>query len=381
MKHNVGIYSKCANCGACINACPVNAISVMEDGPYYKINIDQDKCNECGLCIRVCPVNSSFEEMQVKKAYGGYHKDEKVVKRSSSGGAFFALAKYILDRGGIVFGAAFADDCHSVVFRSTDEVPIDALMRSKYVESLVGDSFQKVKAEVKKGRKVLFCGTPCQVAGLKRFIGENENLFTCDFACGGLPSHRLYDEYLEELERKYGAAVSEVDFRPKLYGWKMHGILMKFRNKRRYSSIVSLDPFFSSFVLHRTINRDYCYQCDFSDHHSADIILADFWLHKKISDLDNNDQGLSLILVNSDKGSILIDGISECFDLTELDMQKAMYNIKDGHAKSEVIEKHYRFMECVEREGFLKAYRMNYQMSFVQYIKLKIKAVLKTRRK
>lgn len=380
MKHNVGEYTKCANCGACLNACPVNAISVNAKDFFYQIEVDDDKCINCGLCIKVCPVHSELPEMHITNAYGGYHKDKQVVRKSSSGGAFYAIAQGVLDQGGIVFGAAYSEDYHSVVFRNTDEVSIESLLRSKYVESSVGVAFRQIKEELKKGRKVLFCGTPCQVAGLKRYIGSAPNLYTCDFSCGGLPSHRIFDDYLKVQEKLFGANVAEVNFRPKLYGWKTYGITMLFKNGKKYRSLAEVDPYFSSFLHHRTINRDYCYECDFADHHSADIILADFWLHDKVSDLDNRDEGLSLLLVNSEKGNELIERISDHFYLKEVDVDKASYNIKSGHVQNEVTEKHKRFMKYVAKEGFIKTYRKYCKMDWRHRMKLHVKAILKMRR-
>ena len=380
MKNNVGIYSKCANCGACVNSCPVDAISVESKHTFYRIQINEDKCIHCGICVEKCPVNTEFGENKIEKAYGGFHKDEGIVSKSSSGGAFYAIAQRILAHGGIAFGAAYDEDYHSVVFKSTDEVPIEALMKSKYVESNVGDSFRRIKKELAKGRKVLFCGTPCQVAGLQKFIGCNDNLITCDFACGGLPSHKIFDEYIKEREKKYGAEVCKVDFRPKVYGWKQYGIEICFKNGREYRNVAELDPYFSSFVHHRSINRDYCYQCDFANHHVSDIILADFWLHNKISTLDNNDRGLSLILTNSSRGTKLIEEIAADFELFELSLPKAAYNIRDGHAKQETIDRQQRFVEAVNQDGFFAAYRKHYKMKLGQKIKLQLKALLKARR-
>jgi len=381
MKHNVGEYTKCANCGACLNACPVNAISVNDKNFFYQIEVDNDKCINCGVCVKVCPVHSELPEMHISNAYGGYHKDERIISKSSSGGAFYAIAQTILDKGGIVFGAAYSEDYHSVVFGNTDEVSIDSLLRSKYVESAVGFSFRQIKEELKKGREVLFCGTPCQAAGLKMYAGDDPNLYICDFSCGGLPSHQIFDDYLKAQEYRFGAEVSEVNFRPKLYGWKMYAIMMRFKNGKQYRSLAEVDPYFSSFLHHRTINRDYCYKCDFADHHAADIILADFWLHDKVSDLDNRDEGLSLLLVNSEKGSTLTERISGSFYLKEVDTDKASYNIKSGHVRNEVVEKHNRFMEHVAEEGFIAAYRKYYKIDWRHGIKLRTKAWLKTRRR
>ena len=225
---NISEFQKCSNCGACYNVCPKEAIFVQEDGLFYLPTVDTDRCVQCSLCVKVCPVNQDFEGNSPLEAYAGWSKDDRVVLNSSSGGVFYELAQIVLAKEGVVFAAAYTEDHKAVCFTSSDETPLRYMMKSKYVESLVGFSFKHIKAELEANRSVLFCGTPCQVAGLQHFLGkEYDNLLTCDFACGGLPSHRIYREYLHALENKYYSAVQNVDFRPKTHGWKRYRSTLK----------------------------------------------------------------------------------------------------------------------------------------------------------
>ena len=200
--NNISRFNGCSNCGACLNICPTKAIAVDNGGLFYEVGVDEKKCVDCGRCVEVCPWNNEREVQNLPAAYGGFAKDKETVAKSSSGGIFSAVADLILKKGGVVFGAVYSKDRHSVIFGSTDEFDLDEIRRSKYTESLVGNSFSEIKNILKTGRQVLFCGAPCQVAGLKRYLEKDyDNLLTCDFACGGFPSHKVFDDYLSALEK------------------------------------------------------------------------------------------------------------------------------------------------------------------------------------
>lgn len=354
-KSNISKFEKCANCGACVNICPMDAISVDRGAMYYSPRVDAAKCVLCGKCVSVCPVNTSENTQKLIGAYYGYVDDHKILYSSSSGGLFHALAQRVLNEGGVVFGAVFAEDGHSVVFDNTDNTALCNLQKSKYVESDVGDSFRKVKENLEQGRSVLFCGTPCQSAGLKRYLGkEYDNLLVCDFSCGGLPSHQMYHQYLCDLERRFSSKVVLVDFRPKNYGWGSHSIYIRFENGREYTRLATLDPYYKGF-LHSLTKRDYCYECDFADNHAADIILADFWLYKKLSDMDNRDRGISLVLTNTEKGDRIMRELTPRLVMQTLPLDKAAYNIRSGHLAMKTVERHTSFVKKVQSEGFVSA--------------------------
>lgn len=353
---NISEFTQCANCGACYNICPVDAIHVDDQDLFYRVVVDQDKCIDCGRCAAVCPVNTPQDRQDIRGAFSAVYCDEKIVKISSSGGAFTALAEWILEQGGVVYGACYADDRKSVVFRSTDQVLLDELRRSKYVESLVEESFRDVKKQLERGRMVLLCGTPCQVAGLLRFLGrEYNNLYTCDFTCGGLPSHELYRSYLRDLEQRFGAKVSDVNFRPKIFGWENHAIRIRFSNGRVYESPSTLDPYFCAFVERHYSVRDNCLDCGFADNHYADIILADFWKFREFGGEKEHHRGLSLVISNSEKGQAMLRAVSGKLRFRELDPVKACYNMKRKSRNEIFLQRRKTFMDSCRSEGLMKA--------------------------
>ena len=376
-KHNISSFSKCANCGACVNICPMNAIQINQDEMYYTPCVDETHCILCGKYVSVCPVNMPVKTQNLIGAYYGYADDRAILSSSSSGGMFHMLAQMILNEGGIVFGASYSENRHSVVFRSTDDTTLRSLQKSKYVESDVGDSFRRIKEELLKGRSVLFCGTPCQSAGLMRYLGKDyEKLLVCDFSCGGLPSHQMYHEYLSGLEEHYSSNAALVDFRPKNFGWESHSIYIRFENGREYTRLATLDPYFKGF-LKSLSKRDYCYECDFADNHAADIILADFWLHRKLSDMDNRDRGLSLVLTNSEKGEKFMQELALKMVIKTLPLEKGAYNIKSGHQPQEAKDRHARFVQEVRAAGFVSAVNKEIPFSLKKDWKQLLKQLLK----
>lgn len=369
---NISLFKNCAFCGACYHSCPKKAISINKNTLFYSFTVDQELCIECGACVAVCPVNGDFSCTSPISALAGWHKDDYVVQSSSSGGAFYTLAKKVLDEDGIVFGAAYSDNFKTVVFRSTDEIPLERLQKSKYVESLVEDSFFYVENELRNGRKVLFCGTPCQVAGLKCYLKKDyEHLLTCDFACGGVPSHKIYDEYLQTLENKYNSAIKQVDFRPKTFGWKRYAMLIDFQNGKRYSKLAVEDAYLKSFLYGKYTVRDYCLKCKFSDHHFSDITIADFWMHKQYSNL-TNDNGISLILCNTEKGQNAAQDMKNCFVFQKLDVSQVSYNHKKTQTTEQKQENRKAFLKMCEESGFLYTFNQFFSNSIKDKIKILI---------
>lgn len=356
MMNNITAFSNCANCGACYNICPVDAITVNKEDTFYSLSVDNNKCIECGLCKKVCPVNEEQNRQNLMSAYGAVHTEKEIQKKSSSGGAFTAMADYILQSGGIVFGAAFEDQYRGVSIKSTEEVSLNDLRKSKYVESNVGLSFRDVKKYLEQKLPVLYCAAPCQIAGLHRYLGkEYENLFTCDFSCGGMSSHHFYSSYIELLEKKYGSQVTGVDFRPKTIGWDEYFMKICFKNGKKYMSSALKDLYFRAFLNKHFTIRDECCHCKFADNHYSDIVLADFWLYKKISDIKHDNSGLSLIISNSEKGERLIQAVSDKMVLNKVDTQDASYNMKKKVYSEEFMKKRKQFIDEYEKNGIVSA--------------------------
>ena len=353
---NIQELQQCSNCGACYNICPTNAIELREDSLFYEWTVDSNKCVNCGKCVSVCPIENPIKIQNVIMAYGVIHNDEKVVKTSSSGGAFSAMAEVVLDQGGVVYGAVFSKDWRAVEIQSTDSHTMDDIRRSKYVESKVGLTFREVRSrlETSPDKPVLYCAAPCQIAGLKHYLEkEYANLITCDFSCGGVPSHRFYQAYLSQIKDQLGGEISEVNFRPKTYGWKHYAMKIISANGRKYIKPMASDPYFTCFIgaKHHVSVREYCLFCDFANNHYADVILADFWKYKTASKLDNDNKGISLVITNSKKGEDMIDAISKKVALTRLDLDAAAYNLTEKNTSKECIDRRAAFLDAIQKHG------------------------------
>lgn len=277
----IKIKKTCTGCMACMNICPVHAIhQTLNVYGFVMPEIDSARCIHCGKCESVCPMVEAKADTEIKiplKAYAMVHRLDDVVKISSSGGAFYALASLILEQGGIVFGCFYDIRRKKAYLADTDHVDLKDLLTSKYVESYIGFGFKRVKAQLETGRKVLFCGTPCQAAGLVYFLkGSYENLLIVDFTCGAVAAQTYLRDYLVKLEQKYKSKITKLSFRDKYYGWGQYCFLVHFKNGRIYRKTAMADPYFFCF-LRSSMQRLSCHGCRFSDRHFSDVVLADFW--------------------------------------------------------------------------------------------------------
>lgn len=218
--------SDCCACRACLNVCSKSAISMKPDADGFLYpEIDPNKCVECGVCKRVCKYKTS-DLNAVESTYAVTNRDEKQIMKAASGGLFSAAASAILSDGGCVFGATLTfdsgyPDTHHIMVENKEE--LWKLQGSKYVQSRIGRTYQLAKECLQNGRTVLFSGTPCQIAGLKSYLGKvYENLYTMDLICHGVPSAEFFDGYIQELNKKYRGKVTEYKFRDKTKGWGMN---------------------------------------------------------------------------------------------------------------------------------------------------------------
>lgn len=332
MNHKIlNLKETCTGCFACANVCPKDAISLPSNFEgFYFPQIDSDKCIDCGLCDKICPQVSTQETFTMQKAYYGWSNNDDVRKSSSSGGFFFHIATTILNEGGIVYGASFNYDgvlrleCHS-----TQEVSLKELMRSKYVQSYIGYAFRQIKVDLQNGIKVLFCGTPCQVAGLRSYLrSDYGNLILVDFVCHGVPSMDVLLKHLDYLKIKN---VVEINFRPKNTNWVDDFEIRYTKNEsakptktrlRRIPWI--LDEYFYTFEKCKSTRRS-CRNCSYCNgQRAADITIADFWGIKIFKPEIWDKRGQSLILCNTNRGLQSVDNLEEIF-IEELPMEYASY--------------------------------------------------------
>lgn len=321
----------CTGCLACKQVCAKNAIRITELGGFAYPEIDASLCVDCGLCTKACPVlndesSATPSASQDSVCYAMWNKNQENRVSSSSGGVFSALAEVVIGEGGIVYGAAWDENMQLRHIGIEDIEKLDLLRRSKYVQSNVDGVFRDVKAQLKTGRKVLFCGTPCQVAGLKSILGNKDfpNLLTVGVVCHGVPSQRSFDKYIREIEKEKKIKVYDCNFRSKQYGWRtglnllVHG-KDKCDKELKISQIGAKNVFPHSF-LKQYFLRESCYNCPFKGDKKgfdADIMLSDYWSlwqHVSVKDVDFS-KGISAVIVNSDKGRAYLQ---KCADSLEV---------------------------------------------------------------
>lgn len=361
---NVSILekSKCTGCALCMNICPFNAIEMKPDEEGFLRPTINEKCVKCGLCAKKCPALS--KQLNLNKNYKCYAVwgKEKFRNQGSSGGVFPILAEYVASNGGIVYGASFNESYRKVFLtKITKQKELNKIYKSKYVQSEVGLIYQDVKHNLDNGKFVLFSGCPCQVDALKSYLGKDyENLLTIDILCHGTPSPLAYKKFLEEVSNNDLKNISSVDFRDKKYGW---GKLIKITNK---DNSIHYDyynePFLRTFTS-GLINRPSCYQCPYSNQkRSADITLGDFWGISEIEPEFNDNQGTSLVLINTKKGENLFNLNKKLYDkVKEIDIKTMLElsNRKNGalSPRNYINKMHKCFFKHLKTNSFSKSVR------------------------
>ena len=323
------IDNECTGCGACVSSCNQNALKLIEDleGFYYP-SLDASKCIDCKLCEKNChvlnPMLNKHQDDYI--AYMGKSKSEEIRKKSSSGGFFTLLANNIINKGGVVFGARYNYERERLEQVDTDHVAFSELPKSKYIESYVGDSFRNVKKYLKEDRYVLYCGTPCQISGLRTYLKQIDQtkLLAIDFICHGVPSNKNFTTYKHFLERKEKSKIVHIDFRPKTKGWRISNILLKFENNHVKDIIYSLSYYYRHFQNNDLLRKS-CYTCNYPGRHLSDITIADFWgVNRHKSSMDDN-KGLSLVIVNNEKGGNYVAQLKDYCEAEELPHSAVQY--------------------------------------------------------
>ena len=209
----------------------------------------------------------------------------------------------------------------------------------------------------------------------KRYLGkEYDNLITCDFSCEGFASHEIYKQYIEGIEKKLRGKVKEVNFRAKLDGWMTHSIKIDAENGRSYKSFAKADPYFYSFLYKQMGLREYCMECGFAANHYADIVIADFWAYKRVSRVENDNTGLSLVIANSKNGEHIIETLQKSLALTELCLEDASYNMKERSTSEEELSGKRAFISECQKDGFMKTAQKRYTLA--SNTKMKVRSSL-----
>ena len=361
----------CCGCNACVQVCPKQCISMKEDreGFLYP-EVNKDICVDCHLCEKICPILNQGMKREPLKVYAAINKDEKVRMQSSSGGIFTALAEHVIKLGGVVFGARF-DEQWQVKHDYTETMEGLATFRgSKYVQSQIGNTFQEAEQFLKAGRKVLFSGTPCQIAGLLNFLRkEYDNLLTVDFICHGVPSPMVWRRYLkEEIARQCeknsvlnypisetDVRVEDISFRNKRLGWKKFSFALTLSTtngsgkKIQFCSYapITKNEYLRGF-LSNVFLRPSCYSCPVKSLKSgSDITLADFWGIQSDSKFAD-DKGTSALIVNTALVQDIIHGLN--IDVYETSIESVASNNRCYFKSTHKPDNRVKFMQALQRK-------------------------------
>ena len=356
---------KCCGCGACVNVCPRDAIAMRADkaGFLYPA-VDPALCVECGKCVGVCVFPEKQKGANGEPAvYAAAIKDSAVLRESSSGGVFTALAEAVLEEGGAVFGAAWTDDLAVAHIGVDNKADLAKLRGSKYVQSETGDTFRQVKALLTEGRQVFYTGTPCQIAGLKAYLGRDyENLLTADLVCHGVPSLRMLRDDLAYVSGGDVSRIRDIRFRDKRYGWGTKGSFVSGGSTVKYSADNS--PYYFYF-LKGEVYRESCYRCRFpSEGRQGDITLGDYWgvrqeLIGRMGGADP-DLGISCVLVNTERGKRRLEAVGHSLRIAPSDRQSAEKRNRQLTSPSVPLPEHKALLNGYLENGYA-AFRDGYK--------------------
>lgn len=373
---------QCCLCKACINACPVEAIHfTKEHKEFLYPNIDSNKCIECGLCEKVCPaLNQSESFIDSNEILTCAVKNKNLEDRimSSSGGMFIALAQLFLSKNGYVCGAVFDEEFQVKHVLTNDLNLVKQMQGSKYVQSDIGYVYREIKELVKRHVPVLFCGCPCQVSGLKRYLSNinvMDSLFTVDFICHGIPSQKMFSAYKQYMERKYKSAFKKFEFRNKNNGWHHSNVSIVFESGKKYYNPIIIDVYMKAFLSGVTM-KESCYECKYKNLKSgSDITIGDFWgAEAEFPNWDDN-KGISAVLVNTEKGKRIFEQLPVEKKDAKIDtIIKYNRNLIESTARS---GKRDEFFELAEQKDFCYALCEMFEETKSEYIIRKSKFALR----
>ena len=373
---------QCCACTACEHACPTNSIVFKVDNEGFKYpEINTKTCIDCGLCEKVCPVEHPCHDNEEKPSiYAAKLKDINQVKKSTSGGIFYILAQYIIEKGGKVYGAAFDENLRLHHIGVDNLQDLEQLRGSKYLQSNLEKIFIDIKNQLNSGKWVYFVGTGCQVAGLKAFLRKKyATLLTSDLVCHGVPSQKMFDTHLRYLQKKYHATkIIKYQFRDNEKGIGCETIdMINTRGKkiRICNPSYEISPYLYSFMYAMTL-RPSCYECKFSHiPRQGDITLADYWGAKLYFPQMNIKNGVSLVLINNKHGEIIWNTINNDIEFFEGDIHKASRfngNLINPTNKPNIRNGIY---EKIEQEGYDRIAKNEFRSN--QYWKIKLINIIK----
>lgn len=321
--------SECCGCESCANICPKQAISMAKDekGFLYPM-IDNSKCINCGLCNETCPLQN--ESLEINSAYSVYaiiNKDKNELMESASGGAFSALAHWILEKNGIVIGCSWDEKMTPRHIKIDNIKDLIKIQGSKYVQSRIGNIYQETRGYLNDGRLVLFSGTPCQCDGLRRYLQKDyPNLVCVELICHGVPSVAFFRDYLDVLEKKIKGKIIDLKFRDKKRGWGalLHIIYIDKNGKKRHKFFSTEESYYYSYFWEGNLYRESCYECKYSTlPRKSDITIGDYWGVQKAHPTINTKNGVSVLIASTTKGKAVVEALGDYTEIIDSSIESA----------------------------------------------------------
>lgn len=376
---------ECCGCNACGDICAHGAITFQIDveGFWYPV-VDKNKCTDCGLCEEVCPIiekANAISRYDTARVFAAYTKDEAIRVDSTSGGIHSMLALAMYEKKAYIGGAVYNEDHTVRHILSADPVMLPEIRSSKYLQSSNEGEYKEIKKKLIAGEEVFYCGTPCQVQALYKYLRkEYTNLTTCDFICRGVNSPKVFLSYMDMLEHDYGARATKIKFKAKKWGWHNFSMQVNFANGKEYCKDRWHDFFFIGYLQQGNFARPSCYDCQFKGFpQKADITLADFWGIENIDPTMDQDRGTSLVMVNSDKGLALFESIKDKIKWREFTMADAVIGNPAMYIPLKAVKSNRKeFFKAIDQKPFDQVAKEFFVLPILKNtLKRQVKRVLK----
>lgn len=380
------VKEKCTGCNMCADICPKGAIYYETNQQGFSIpKVDYDKCVKCGLCVKKCPgLMENVYKKDIPKVYAAWAKDDEIRIQSTSGGMYYVLAEKFIQNGGYIVGSVYDKDykgAHHVVGNTIED--LKKIMGSKYFQSNAEGIYKQVKELLDKGKKVMFCGTPCQSAALQSFLEKKyENLYTIDFICRGINSPLAFRKHIEELEEEHNSKVKLVHLKNKKTGWQSLATYIEFENGDTYHQDKNTSPWVKGFVGGGGLfMRESCYTCRYRGlPRISDITIGDFWGIHGMSP-ENMFKGISSIMINTKKGKDLFESIKENIIFKRRNLDELISGNQHILISPEKNKKQNMFFEMLKTKKFSEAIKecviKKKKKSFIKRALKKMHAIFK----
>ena len=387
---------RCCGCGACVSICPVNAIEMRTSSKGFMYpQIKLEKCINCGKCKNICNYGETVKTRENLDSYVAISKSNELLKKSSSGGVFASIARAFIENGGIVYGASMNYEKGKLNIKHIGIENLNQLYKiqgSKYVQSFTIDTYKIIKEQLKQNKLVLFSGTPCQINGLKQFLNkEYKNLYPIDIICHGVPSQKMFNDYISTIEKKKKIKIYNVIFRDKEKGWGLNGYI-EYKQKDKKNKRMKLYKNESSYYylfLKGLIYRESCYNCPYaSEKRPGDITIGDYWGIEKedpeILEKIDKKKGISCLIVNKVSGKMLLEQYGKYLNLYTTTFEKIKRNngqlikpVQKNNMCIEVMQQYEEYGYIGVEKIFKKMMGLNiYKNHIINPIKTLLKRIL-----